>query len=298
MSKGRGYHFFNLVAELRSGVTIAQLQQELNAIASRIPWDKSGDEVKFRATSYQELLTGPVRPVLYALLGALTLVLLIACANVSNLLIALSRAAAGICGSHGAWWQPHPPCAADVNGGIGAECSGLRSRLVAGSIGDVGNPETAGRNHSSRRLDFDSPDHCASARIGRHHHHGALVAAARASSRTHTPAGGITGKFAKRRVAFGWQEAQRRTGRGRGGSLHVAPWWEPDCCSTLSGIWSGRSSAFKRPTSQHSSPCPRIRPVFRECQSQKRRRMLRLQWQPWFISRFSAVCDRCPASRV
>jgi predicted permease len=42
----------------------------------------------FRATPYQEVLTGPVRPVLYALFGALALVLLIACANVSNLLIA------------------------------------------------------------------------------------------------------------------------------------------------------------------------------------------------------------------
>lgn len=43
--------------------------------------------MSFRATPYQEVLTGPVRPVLYALFAALTLVLLIACANVSNLLI-------------------------------------------------------------------------------------------------------------------------------------------------------------------------------------------------------------------
>ena len=88
MLKDRGYHFFNLVAKLRPGATIHQLQQELNAIAARIPREKDDSEIKFSAASYQELLTGPVRPVLYALLGALGLVLLIACANVSNLLIA------------------------------------------------------------------------------------------------------------------------------------------------------------------------------------------------------------------
>jgi putative ABC transport system permease protein len=88
MLKDRGYNFFNVVGELRSGVTIAQAQHELDAIAAHIPRDGSHPEIKFRASSYQELLTGPVRPVLYALFGALALVLLIACANVSNLLIA------------------------------------------------------------------------------------------------------------------------------------------------------------------------------------------------------------------
>ena len=88
MLKDRGYHFFNVVGELVSGVTIAQGQQELNAIAARIPRDKDESSIKLSAASYQELLTGPVRPVLLALLGALALVLVIACANVSNLLIA------------------------------------------------------------------------------------------------------------------------------------------------------------------------------------------------------------------
>ena len=88
MLKDRGYHFFNMLGELRPTATMGQLQQELNAIAARIPRDKDSSEIEFRANLYHELLTGPVRPVLYALFGALVLVLLIACANVSNLLIA------------------------------------------------------------------------------------------------------------------------------------------------------------------------------------------------------------------
>lgn len=87
MLKDRGYKFFEIVGELRPGISVAQAQQELNAIAAHIPLGKSEPSVSFLATSYQELLTGPVRPVLYALFGALGLVLLIACANVSNLLI-------------------------------------------------------------------------------------------------------------------------------------------------------------------------------------------------------------------
>jgi predicted permease len=84
----RGYHFFNMAGILRPGVTVAQMQQEVNAIAARIPHEHSDTPVTFRVDPYQEVLTGPVRPVLFALLGALGLVLLIACANVSNLLIA------------------------------------------------------------------------------------------------------------------------------------------------------------------------------------------------------------------
>ena len=88
MLKDRGYHFFNVAGIMRPGVTVAQMQQEANAIAARIPHEHNDSPVTFRVDSYQEVLTGPVEPVLYALLGALGLVLLIACANVSNLLIA------------------------------------------------------------------------------------------------------------------------------------------------------------------------------------------------------------------
>jgi putative ABC transport system permease protein len=92
MLKDRGYHFLYVVGGLSAGVGSRQGQQELDAIAAHIPrTEKNGersDAIAFSATPYQEVLTGPVRPVLYTLFGALALVLLIACTNVSNLLIA------------------------------------------------------------------------------------------------------------------------------------------------------------------------------------------------------------------
>lgn len=88
MLKDRGYVFFNIVGSLRPGVTVAQAQQELSTIAAHIPRDKDAPPASFKTALYHEMLTGPVRPVLLALFAALGLVLLIACANVSNILIA------------------------------------------------------------------------------------------------------------------------------------------------------------------------------------------------------------------
>lgn len=84
----RGYQFLDIVGKLRPGTTLAQGQQELSAIAAHIPRKAGENPIKFQAWPYQEVLTGPVGSVLYALFAALALVLLIACANVSNLLIA------------------------------------------------------------------------------------------------------------------------------------------------------------------------------------------------------------------
>jgi putative ABC transport system permease protein len=90
MLTGRGYDFFNILGQMKPGVMVPQAQQELNAIAQTIHQaDPKGTEgLAFSAYSYQELLTGPVRPVFIGLLAALILVLLIACANVTNMLIA------------------------------------------------------------------------------------------------------------------------------------------------------------------------------------------------------------------
>ncbi len=86
----RGWSGMSIVARMRAGVTPGEAQAELNAITERIRRTdpKSLSDLRLVATPYQQLLTADVRPAFYALLGAVGLVLLIACANVANLLIA------------------------------------------------------------------------------------------------------------------------------------------------------------------------------------------------------------------
>jgi putative ABC transport system permease protein len=91
MLKERGYNFTAIVGRLRPGATANQAQTDLDIVAQHIRHDDPDgvhSDFGFRATPYLQLLTVQVRPVLLALLGALGLVLLIACANVANLLIA------------------------------------------------------------------------------------------------------------------------------------------------------------------------------------------------------------------
>ena len=90
MQKDRGSHFFSIVAGLKEGVTLAQGKAELAAIAQHIRQidPEKGKDTTFQITSYHEILAGSVREVFSALLIALGLVLLIACANVANLLTA------------------------------------------------------------------------------------------------------------------------------------------------------------------------------------------------------------------
>ena len=90
MQNDRGSHFFYIIAGLKQGVTLDQEKAELAAIAQHIRQvdPEKGKDIAFRIANYHELLTGPVHDVFLALLIALGLVLLIACGNVANLLIA------------------------------------------------------------------------------------------------------------------------------------------------------------------------------------------------------------------
>jgi putative ABC transport system permease protein len=87
-------HYLGSVARLAEGVTVAQAGEGLArlsaALAQQYPETNRGWSA--RAVRLSEHLTGPVRPALLVLSGAVGLLLLIACANVANLLLARGAA--------------------------------------------------------------------------------------------------------------------------------------------------------------------------------------------------------------
>jgi putative ABC transport system permease protein len=90
----RTAHNWEAIARLRDGVPLAQAQDDLSAIAGAIR-KQYGDDVDLVGVSMlplQNALTSTVRPSLLILLGAVGFLLLVACANVMNLLLAQAAA--------------------------------------------------------------------------------------------------------------------------------------------------------------------------------------------------------------
>jgi predicted permease len=90
----RGTRGFAALARLKPGVTLAAAQSELDAISRRLEQAYPNTNEK-RAVEISPLdveLFGDIRPALLTLMAAVAFVLLIACANVANLLIARSEA--------------------------------------------------------------------------------------------------------------------------------------------------------------------------------------------------------------
>jgi predicted permease len=86
----RGEHHFFSIGRLKPGVTLAQAQAEMNTISRRLEKAYPEDDKGWGATvnSMREETVGSVRPALLMMLGAVAFVLLIACANVANLILA------------------------------------------------------------------------------------------------------------------------------------------------------------------------------------------------------------------
>ncbi|HUL72394.1 MAG TPA: ABC transporter permease [Vicinamibacterales bacterium] len=92
--RNRGSHFLYLVGRLKSGVTIEQaradLEVQLKQWAIRVPNTHVPNQTthRFRIDPLKEDMVGSVRRALLILQGAVAFVLIIACANLANLLIA------------------------------------------------------------------------------------------------------------------------------------------------------------------------------------------------------------------
>jgi putative ABC transport system permease protein len=86
----RGAHFIRAIGRLKDGVPLASARAELVTIAQRLEqqYPVSNLDQSVQVDPLLDAIVGESRPVLLLLLGAVIVVLLVACANVANLLLA------------------------------------------------------------------------------------------------------------------------------------------------------------------------------------------------------------------
>jgi len=93
-NRTRASRWYQTIARIKPGVTLAQAEADLNnlAVALERQFPKENEGVRVRLTPLRDAEVGNIRPYLLMLLAAVGFVLLICCANVASLLLA--RAAA------------------------------------------------------------------------------------------------------------------------------------------------------------------------------------------------------------
>ena len=91
---GRGCVYTDGIGRLKRGVSVEAARAEMDAMARRLEQDYPADNtnVAIGVASLKDAMVGDVRPALRILLAAVVMVLLIACANVANLLLARGTA--------------------------------------------------------------------------------------------------------------------------------------------------------------------------------------------------------------
>jgi len=86
----RGMRTLTIIARLKPGITRKQAEIQMQVIAQRLAEANPDSNVGYgvEVVPISEQMIGDVRPTLWTLMGAVTLILLIACANAANLLLA------------------------------------------------------------------------------------------------------------------------------------------------------------------------------------------------------------------
>jgi predicted permease len=93
-ANNRALRIFNLIARLKPGVTLEQAQAQATARSAALAttYPTTNENVTIRLQSLEERLLGNARPGINMLLATVALLLLIACANVANLMLARTSA--------------------------------------------------------------------------------------------------------------------------------------------------------------------------------------------------------------